>query len=47
MAGYLGTALLIDDQAADEGLEKIRKQIAGFAGEAAGQAFFFEVKREP
>jgi hypothetical protein len=47
MAGYLGTALLIDDQAADAGLEKIRKQIAGFAGESAGQAYFFEVKREP
>ena len=47
MAGYLGTALSIDDQAADEGLAKIRKQIAGFAGECAGQAYFFEVKREP
>ncbi len=47
MAGYLGTALLIDEQAPDEGLAKIRKQIAGFAGESAGQAYFFEVKREP
>ena len=47
MAGYLGTALSIDDQPADEGLAKIRKQIAGFAGESAGQAYFFEVKREP
>ena len=47
MAGYLGTALSIDDQPADEGLAKIRKQIAGFAGETAGQAYFFEVKREP
>jgi hypothetical protein len=47
MAGYLGTALLIDDQAVDEGLAKIRNQIAGFAGESAGQAYFFEVKREP
>ena len=47
MAGYLGTALSIDDQPADEGLARIRKQIAGFAGETAGQAYFFEVKREP
>ena len=47
MAGYLGTALSLDDQPADEGLSKIRKQIAGFAGETAGQAYFFEVKREP
>ena len=47
MAGYLGTALSIDDQPADEGLAKIRKQIACFAGETAGQAYFFEVKREP
>ena len=47
MAGYLGTALSIDDQQADEGLSRIRKQIAGFAGESAGQAYFFEVKREP
>lgn len=46
MAGYLGTALLIDEQDPDEGLAKIRNQIAGFAGESAGQAYFFEVKRE-
>jgi hypothetical protein len=47
MAGYLGTSLSIDEQPADEGLARIRNQIAGFAGESAGQAYFFEVRREP
>jgi pimeloyl-ACP methyl ester carboxylesterase len=52
MAGYLATAQTIDVEvrgagADEEGLAKIRKEIAGFAGEAAGQAYFFEVKREP
>jgi hypothetical protein len=47
MAGYLATALSIDEQPADEGLARTRNQIAGFAGESAGQAYFFEVRREP
>ena len=47
MAGYMSTALAIDAKQADEALDRIRKQIAGFAGETAGQAYFFELKREP
>jgi hypothetical protein len=52
MAGYLTTAQTIDAEvrgagADKEGLAKMRKEIAGFAGESAGQAYFFEVKREP
>lgn len=47
MAGYLSTALAIDAQPAEEGLDRIRQQIVGFAGETAGQAYFFELKREP
>ena len=47
MAGYLGTAQAIDAKQADEALARIRKEIAGFAGESAGQAYFFELKREP
>ena len=47
MAGYLSTALAIDAKQADEALARIRKEIAGFAGESAGQAYFFELKREP
>jgi len=47
MAGYLETAQAIDAKQADEGLTRIRKQIADFAGANAGQAYFFELRREP
>lgn len=48
MSGYLGTARAIDEQhAAEPGLARLRQEIAGFAGDSAGQAYFFEVRREP
>ncbi len=49
MAGYLQTALDVDSQAADSGLGKLRKEISEFSGtpEATGQAYFFELRREP
>lgn len=47
MAGYLETAQAIDAKQADEGLTRIRKEIADFAGANAGQAYFFELRREP
>ena len=47
MAGYQQTAAEIDAGPADQGLEKMRRELAGFAGKSAGQAFYFELKREP
>lgn len=48
MAGYLKTAQAIDEQpVAELGLARLRREIAGFAGESPGQAYSFELKREP
>ena len=47
MAGYRQTAAEIDLGPADQGLERMRRELAGFAGKSAGQAFYFELKREP
>ncbi len=47
MAGYRQTAAEIDLGPAEQGLEKMRQELAGFAGKSAGQAFYFELKREP
>jgi hypothetical protein len=49
MKGYLRTAQDIDLLATEPGLVKIRGEISSFAGspEATGQAFSFELKREP
>ena len=46
MAGYRQTAFEIDAGSADQGLEKMRRELAGFAGKNIGQAFYFELKRE-
>ena len=55
MAGYLKTALEIDEMHdVEPGLARMRREIAEFAiagfagaGQANGQAYFFELKREP
>jgi pimeloyl-ACP methyl ester carboxylesterase len=48
MAGYLATARDIDEKpVAETGLVRLRQEISGFAGENAGQAYFFELRREP
>ena len=48
MAGYLATALAIDEKpVAETGLMRLRQEISQFAGENTGQAYFFELRREP
>lgn len=48
MAGYLATALAIDARSvAETGLMRLRQEISEFAGENTGQAYFFELRREP
>jgi len=49
MKGYLQTAIDIDAQAADQGLARLRQEISEFAGtsSATGQAYYFELSREP
>ena len=47
MAGYRQTAIQLDNGIGDAGFEKMRRELAGFAGKATGQAFYFELKREP
>ena len=47
MTSYRQTAIELDDGHGDAGFEKMRAELAGFAGKTAGQAFYFELKREP
>jgi hypothetical protein len=57
MSGYLDTARQIDGQPANPGLEKMRRELAGFAGTgkgsgtgqgaSVGQAYLFELARVP
>lgn len=48
MAGYLSTAMAIDEEPVSEaGLMRLRQEISEFAGNTAGQAYFFELRREP
>jgi pimeloyl-ACP methyl ester carboxylesterase len=47
MTGYQQTAFEIDSQPANAGLDKMRHELAGFAGKNAGQAYYFELARVP
>jgi hypothetical protein len=47
MTGYRQTAFEIDSQPANTGLDKMRQELAGFAGKSAGQAYYFELTRVP
>jgi hypothetical protein len=57
MAGYRQTAFELDAHSArdgssaagteNSGLDKMRQDLAGFAGNSAGQAYFFELTRVP
>jgi pimeloyl-ACP methyl ester carboxylesterase len=46
MTGYQATAKAIDALRAEPALQKLREEISGFAGDEAGQAYFFELQRD-
>ena len=47
MIGYRQTAYAVDAEPANAGLEKMRNELAGFAGKTSGQAYYFELARVP